>query len=254
MKKRSITAAIGTSALALVAVAALGGAPASAHSPKADSTKGAAKTVTLNAELTQLNGSGASGSVKAVVRNQKIRHIEVHAKGLTPNAPHAQHIHYGNQALNECPTAAQDSNMDGRINTVEGVPAYGPVVVSLNTTGDTTPASFLAVSRFPVSQNGSFTYSRDNIEFTDVAGTGYTGGGGTAKQIADSIRDGEGVVLAGGDAEDHFQLTGVVLLQHPLDGGAEVSLLVADGHDDAHARVIWHQGPFRLRNGVRQPS
>ena len=87
----------------------------------------------------------------------------MHAKGLTPDAPHAQHIHYGQQALNECPTLAQDNNDDGRMNTVEGVPAYGPVVVSLNTTGDTTPASFLDVTRFPVSDDGSYDYSRDNI-------------------------------------------------------------------------------------------
>jgi hypothetical protein len=74
------------------------------------------------------------------------------------------------------------------------------VVVSLNTTGDTTPASFLDVARFPVSQDGNFNYSRDNIEFTDVAGTGYPGPGGTgtAKQIADFIRDGEGVLVVHG--------------------------------------------------------
>ncbi|QNE16525.1 hypothetical protein FYJ92_15455 [Pseudarthrobacter sp. NBSH8] len=179
----------------MLAAVSLGAGPVMAQNAKA-----AEKTVTLTATLTQLNGSGASGTATAVVRNQKIRHIEVHATGLTPDAPHAQHIHYGNQALNECPTLAQDSNGDGRINTLEGVPAYGPVVVSLNTTGDTTPASFLDVSRFPVSHGGSYDYSRDNIEFTDVAGTGYPGAGGlgTAKQIADSIRDGEGVLVIHG--------------------------------------------------------
>jgi hypothetical protein len=70
----------------------------------------------------------------------------------------------------------------------------------LNTTGDTTPASFLDVSRFPVAWDGSYLYSRDNIEFTDVAGTGYPGakGTGTAKQIADAIRAGEGVLVIHG--------------------------------------------------------
>jgi hypothetical protein len=181
--------------VALLAAVSLGTAPAMAQNGK-----GAEKTVTLHANLTELNGSGASGTATAVVRNQKIQHIEVHAEGLTPNAPHAQHIHYGEQALNECPTLALDANGDGRLNTVEGVPAYGPVVVSLNTTGDTTPASFLDVTRFPVSQDGSYDYSRDNILFTDVAGTGYPGadGTGTAKQIADAIRDGEGVLVIHG--------------------------------------------------------
>lgn len=194
-------AALGASALAIIAAVTLGAGPALAHGPDSSSNnKGAQKTVTLTANLTELNGSGASGTATAVVRNQLIRHIEIHASGLTPDAPHAQHIHYGDQALNECPTLAQDANGDGRLNTLEGVPAYGPVVVSLNTTGDTTPASFLDVTRFPVSQDGQLDYSRDHIEFTDVAGTGYPGAGGTgtAKQIADAIRDGEGVVVIHG--------------------------------------------------------
>ena len=198
LMKRSTSAAFGTSLVALAALASMGAAPASAVSPHSHATKGAEKTVTLNAQLSQLNNSGASGTATATVRNQKIQHIEVHAQGLTPNAPHAQHIHYGEQALNECPTLALDTNGDGRINTVEGLPAYGPVVVSLTTTGDTTPASLLAVARYPVSDGGSYHYSRDNIEFTDVPGTGYSGGGGTAKQIADSIREGEGVVVIHG--------------------------------------------------------
>ena len=56
----------------------------------------------------------------------------------------------------------------------------------------------MRLTRFPVAEDGEYHYSRDNIEFTDVAGTGYSGGGGTAKQIADSIRDGEGVVVIHG--------------------------------------------------------
>lgn len=191
---RNTKLALGATAAVLTTVA-LGTAPAMANNGQ-----GADKTVTLHATLMELNGSGASGTAMAVVRNQRIQHIEVHAEGLTPDAPHAQHIHYGEQALNECPNLALDSNGDGRINTIEGVPAYGPVVVSLNTSGDTTPASFLDVSRFPVSQGGSYDYSRDNIEFTDVAGTGYPGadGTGTARQIADAIRAGEGVVVIHG--------------------------------------------------------
>lgn len=84
------------------------------------------------------------------------------------------------------------------------MPHAGAGQVSLNTTGDTTPTSFLDVSRFPVSHDGSCDYSRDNIEFTDVAGTGYPGAGGlgTAKQITDSVRDGEGVLVIHGQDYD----------------------------------------------------
>jgi len=195
--KRSTALVISTTALALMGTAVVGTGPALAHDPA--SANGKNKHVSLSATLTELNGSGASGSATAVVKNQKIESISVHADGLTPDAPHAQHIHYGDDARNECPTLfLDDANDDGVLNTVEGVPAYGPIVVSLTTTGDTTPTSALAVDRFPVSDDGSFSYFRTNIEFTDVAGTGYTGGGGTAKQIADSIREGEGVVVIHG--------------------------------------------------------
>jgi hypothetical protein len=196
--KKNIKLVLGASAAALIALS-LGAAPASAHVPK--SVRG---NVVLTAHLTELNDSGASGNAFAVVRGETIRAIGIRARGLTPDAPHAQHIHYGEQAMNECPTLALDSNGDGRLNTVEGVPAYGPVVVSLNTSGDTTPASFLDVSRFPVSTNGSYNYLRTNIRFTDVAGTGYPGaeGLGTAAQIAEAIRDGEGVVVIHGIDHD----------------------------------------------------
>ena len=203
--KRTILSTLGVSTAALLATAALGAAPAAAtNSHHGDDShhnhKKSSKTVVLRADLHELNDSGAWGKATAVVRGEKIVNISVRARGLSPDAPHAQHIHYGEQALNECPSLAQDSNGDGRVNTVEGIPAYGPVVVSLNTTGDTSPASFLDVDRFPVSKNGKYNYSRSNIPFTAVDGTGYPGqnGTGTAKQIAEAIRAGEGVLVIHG--------------------------------------------------------
>ncbi len=189
--KRSTALVISTTALALMGTAAVGTGSAIAHEPSSDAGKN--KHVSLSATLSELNMSGASGSATAVVKNQKIESIQVTADGLTPNAPHAQHIHFGADARHECPSLfLDDANDDGIINTVEGTPAYGPIVVSLTTTGDTTPASALAVTRFPVSANGNFSYFRTNIEFTDVAGVG------TAKQIADSVREGQGVVVIHG--------------------------------------------------------
>lgn len=235
--KRNSKLALGGAAAAVLTVMSVGAGPVLAQDGKAQDSKATNKSVTLTAELTELNGSGASGTATAVVKNQKIEHIEVHATGLTPDAPHAQHIHYGNDALNECPTLALDANWDGRLNTVEGVPAYGPVVVSLNTTGDTTPASFLDVARFPVSQGGVFNYSRDNIEFTDVAGTGYPGAGdlGTAKQIADSIREGEGVLVIHGLDYDG---NGTYNFSDP-EGGSELTPdLPAEATDPAVCGVL----------------
>lgn len=236
MRRNSTLALAGAAAAVLTAVS-VGAGPVLAQDGKGQDGKATDKSVTLTAMLTELNGSGASGTATAVVKNQKIEHIEVHATGLTPDAPHAQHIHYGNDALNECPTLAQDANGDGRLTTVEGVPAYGPVVVSLNTTGDTTPASFLDVARFPVSQGGLFNYSRDNIEFTDVAGTGYPGAGGlgTAKQIADSIRAGEGVLVIHGLDYDG---NGTYNVSDP-EGGSELTPnLPAEATDPAVCGVL----------------
>ena len=198
MNKRSSVAAFGISALALSAVAAVGIGPAQAagdgHSHSHDN-----RTVSLKANLRELNDSGASGRAHVLVRGEKILKVSVRAQGLSPDAPHAQHIHYGEQALNECPTLRQDANRDGRLNTLEGVPAYGPVVVSLTTEGDTSPASVLAVDRYPVSEDGRLDYQRKNIFFTDVAGTGYgDDGNGTAAEIAEAVRNGEGVVVIHG--------------------------------------------------------
>ncbi|WP_104196265.1 hypothetical protein [Cryobacterium sp. M15] len=194
--KKNIKLVLGASAAALIAVS-LGATSASAHVPT--SVRGNA---VLTAHLTELNDSGASGKAIAVVRGETIRAIAIRAKGLSPDAPHAQHIHFGEDAMNECPTLAMDTNMDGRINTVEGTPAYGPIVVSLTTSGDTTPASALDVTRFPVSENGTYKYLRTNIGFTDVPGTGYQGGDGTAADIAEAIRDGQGVVVIHGNDYD----------------------------------------------------
>lgn len=54
-----------------------------------------------------------------------------------------------------------DKDNDGFISVAEGVPFYGAIVDSLTTSGDTSPASALALERFPVANNaGSYTYER----------------------------------------------------------------------------------------------
>jgi hypothetical protein len=71
------------------------------------------------------------------------------------------HIHgIGNS---DCPSegARDNRKADGLIDTTEGAPAYGPITVSLTKRGDTTPASGLAVERFPVAGKfGRINYDR----------------------------------------------------------------------------------------------
>ncbi|MFN2490522.1 MAG: hypothetical protein ABR529_12445 [Actinomycetota bacterium] len=105
-------------------------------------------------------GSQVRGHVDIEVRRRKVE-VEVEAWGLSPNLVHAQHIH--GVGDNECPdrSARDDRVDDGLIDTVEGLPDYGPIVVSLTTKGDASPDSGLAVDRFPVAdKKGKLDYER----------------------------------------------------------------------------------------------
>lgn len=117
------------------------------------------------------NAPGVSGTVRLKqLPNGKIQ-VNIEAWGLTPNAPHAQHLHGQETAdgsgfvRGACPTLADDGNLgrpvDGLIDTVEGVPAYGLVRASLTTSGGTGSGDALAVARFPVADaTGYLEYSR----------------------------------------------------------------------------------------------
>ena len=197
MKHGRLLAAAATTGL--VGGSLLLGIPAASAAPGTDKPGEADKTVSLKASLTELNFSGASGDATATVKNQKIENIAINATGLDPDAAHAIHIHFGERALHECPTMADAtqarsaSDPTRRLSTADGLPAYGPIAVSLTTTGDTTPASGLVLNRFPTSTDGELSYNRSKIEFTDVAGVG------TAKSIADGVRAGEGVLVVHGN-------------------------------------------------------
>ena len=114
----------------------------------------------FKADLNPLNRSGSDGTAILHKEGGKLN-TKIYSSGMAPNLPHAQHIHGFKQAVSECPTLAADDDGDGLINTAEGLPSYGPIQVSLTTTGDTSPASGLAVDRFPVANSVGFvSYDR----------------------------------------------------------------------------------------------
>ena len=114
----------------------------------------------FKAELNPLNRSGAEGHAVLQKKGNKKLDVEIDTKGLAPKLPHAQHIHGFKKAVSECPSLAA-SGRDNLITTAEGLPAYGPIQVSLTTKGDTSPASALAVDRFPVANaKGTVNYER----------------------------------------------------------------------------------------------
>jgi hypothetical protein len=115
----------------------------------------------FQADLNPLNRSGAAGTVHLTLEDTRLTSTMVRSHGLAPELPHAQHIHGMAQAISECPTLRADDNGDGLVNTVEGLPSYGPIAVSLTTRGDTSPDSALAVDRFPVAnEGGALQYTR----------------------------------------------------------------------------------------------
>ncbi|MFJ8623679.1 hypothetical protein ACIRD3_12655 [Kitasatospora sp. NPDC093550] len=77
-------------------------------------------------------------------------HIHIKGNGECPETDDAT-LHYGHRA----------------ISTTDGLADYGPIGTSLTTRGDTSPASALAVDRFP--STGTFHYSRTIQLTSDVA-------------------------------------------------------------------------------------
>lgn len=217
----------------------------------------ASEDVRLVANLRPVNGSDANGKAVATVSGTTIEQIDVSAQGLTPDGPHAVHIHYGDEAANECPTPRLDVfPRDGFLSAFEGLPAYGPIVVSL-TTGGGTGAGLAdvfaigeagALARAPIATDGTLRYSRGDIPFTDVDGTGYNAdGGGTAEQIAASVREGEGVlVIHGVDYNDSgaYDISDV--------RGPEKDLVQPEAGIPAEAVDIASCGVLRVANGQGQ--
>ncbi len=185
----------------------------------------------VEADLHPLPGTGIKGGGEAEVefnRHGQIDEFDVQARGLLADAPHAAHIHFGEQARHECPTLADDTSGDGRLTTLEGAPAYGPVVVSLTKTGDTSPASVLAVDRFDFATDGTIDYEREGM--VDVE-----------DDVAQAIRDGEAVVVIhgvdyNGNGVYDFD-AGVSDLDPSLPAEATNPALcgvLEDGHDHEH--------------------
>ncbi len=145
-------------ALGAAAMVALGAGPALADG-----------NVSANLRPVAGNGVAGSGTAMVAVTGTTIT-VTMAAMGLLPNAPHAAHIHFGADARHECPVLGDDTNKDGHLNVTEGVPAYGPIVVSLTKTGDTSAKSGLAVDRFDTAVGGKISYERGSITVTpDVA-------------------------------------------------------------------------------------
>ena len=147
----------------------------------------AASAATMNyaGDLIALNSSGISGTVNFTLdTSANTLTANVMARGLTPNTLHPQHIH-GRFAQAGCTqnapasspiagacldgTMAMESNIpslpendidgDGFLETVEGAPAYGPIILSL---GDPDQPRGALPGSFPMSD------AAGNVDFTET--------------------------------------------------------------------------------------
>jgi hypothetical protein len=120
---------------------------------------------TVTATLGAANHSGAGGSVRLTTTDDGGLRVVIHAHGLLPGVPHAQHIHGAGSGTDHehfmCPTIAADTDGDGLLTNEEASGEYGQVFLSLTTTGDASAASGLALDRMPVADSsGHLDYDR----------------------------------------------------------------------------------------------
>lgn len=108
-------------------------------------------------------GSNASGRAKLTLRGSSLD-VLLKGRGLSPHLPHAAHIHgKDHPEIASCPGADRRVGgvSDSLIETVDGLADYGPILSSFTTSGDTSPASGLALGRMPVARdNGKLAYRR----------------------------------------------------------------------------------------------
>jgi hypothetical protein len=207
--------------MSAVAVSALGLATAAAPSG-ADAPR---RVGSLQASLAPVphdpsadSGSNASGRAQLVVLDDQVRAF-VFVRGLSPNLPHAMHIHGHDEAVAECPSLAA-AGEDGLIDTVDGLPDYGPIQVSFTTqgaTGGNLLPDGLDLSRFPVADQHGFVNYRRTFAIPD----------GIAARLADMH-----IVVHGHDLNGNGTYDGELSSLSPLAGAPvplEAELPVACG-------------------------
>ena len=129
-----ICAAIATAAAAATVTATVATQPA-------DASNGA---VVTRGTLVELNHSGVHGVATLVEQAGQLR-ANLNGHGLEPGQMHMQHIHgFGNGTQAHCPDMSL-AGADGVLSFADGLPAYGPVLITLG--HDVTPASDVAYSR-----------------------------------------------------------------------------------------------------------
>ena len=164
----------------IVAAPVLGFAALFALAGPAAAAEGSAQADLKPIPVNMVDGSGqATAKVSGTTLS-----FTLAAEGLLAGAPHAAHIHFRADARNECPTAADNNAAalpgetmpEKHFTTTEGDPAYGDIVVSLTTSGDTSADSGLAIERFATGDK--IEYSRGDVQVSEAVAQAIVGGKG----------------------------------------------------------------------------
>lgn len=123
---------------------------------------------TYAAVFDTLNDSGVTG-VASITRDGDELTVTINAAGLEPNMPHAQHIHglFEGDPTSEAreakdsvtPPDSADTDGDGFVEVLEGVPFYGPIILPL--TSPPINDNEMPISQsFPTAPDGTIRFSQ----------------------------------------------------------------------------------------------
>lgn len=174
---------LGTGAAAML-IPATAGAQTRAQSPSATQ---AAPVHVFRDDLTPVGNNPPADAKAFLIRRPDSLTAVIVGLHLSPDVPHAIHIHGELQAANECPTAAADQNGDGLVDTLEGLPSYGPIDTTFTTSGGTSGGlgpDALDLSRAPVANAGGVLVYQRTIPIKDTVAPGEEG---IPRAVADDL-------------------------------------------------------------------
>jgi serine/threonine protein kinase len=152
---------------AAVVVVLLSSGSTSHKSVASSSTTLAGQHLAAVASPVPTNRVTGSGNA-TVVLNGDVATVSLTTVGLLNGWPHLIHIHAGGEGICPPASAARLHNGHLAISTGNGIKFYGPPLVSLTLTGDTSAKSNLAFPRFP--SVGAITYKRTVTVTPAIAG------------------------------------------------------------------------------------
>ena len=153
--------------------------------------------------LNPVPANHVTGSGTASIRLQgNLATVTVDTIGLLNGSSHLMHIHAFGQGVCPPASAARLYNGQRAISTSDGIPYYGPMVIALTETGDTSAMSMLAFSRYP---------STGNIHYRRTIAV--------PAAVARAIRRDNAVVVVHGIDYDGNGIYDNILNRSELDGG-----------------------------------